>query len=75
MIPDFISLTDRRTNVTVLINATMITSIADNRTSTSYTEDFHYTTIRCGSDAHEVKEDLGTIIRKLTDIKFHYAKL
>ena len=75
MIPDFINLTDRRTNVAVLINVTMITSIVDNRTSTSCTEDFHYTTIRCGSDVHEVKEDLDTIIRKLTDIKFHYARL
>ena len=75
MIPDFINLTDRRTKVSVFVNVAKITSIVDNRTSASCTEDFYYTTIRCGSDVHEVKEDIEAIIRKLSDIRFHYARL
>lgn len=75
MIPDFITLTNRKTNTKVFINVGMITSIVDNRTNASCTEDFYYTTIRCGSDVHEVKEDIEAIIRKLSDIRFHYARL
>ena len=72
MLPDFFSLTERRTKAIVLVNVNQITSIKDLRTDPACTEDFHYTVVRCGSDVHEVKETMEEIIRMLMDLKIRY---
>lgn len=72
MLPDFFSLTERRTKAIVLVNVNQITSIKDLRTDPACTEDFHYTVVRCGSDVHEVKETMEEIIRMLMDLKTRY---
>lgn len=65
---DFISVTERRSKTTILINANLITSIKDLRTEPACTEDFYFTVIRCGCDKHEVKETVDEIVMKITGI-------
>lgn len=72
MLPNFFSLTERRTKAIVLVNVNQITSIKDLRTDPACTENFHYTVVRCGSDVHEVKETMEEIIRMLMDLKSRY---
>lgn len=75
MLPDFFSLTERRTKAIVLINVNQITSIKDLRTDPACTEDFYYTVVRCGSDVHEVMETMDEIIQFLKDLKVLHSQV